>query len=652
MKRNRVQYKKNWAAASRTLRNAKATNTNRDTDEPHQLLFNPVSQDNTSSDTETFFEQNEPSPKHHRVSVLQHIEDTFQHEDNDLSVMGFDCNVSSSSEMEDDALRDISLSERLGEWSNQFLIKQNALDGLLKLLQDHGHPNLPSSARTLLKTAKKIPVQNRSGMDYIYFPLATEIMKHFKKYPAHVINKTESLQISLNVDGLPLFKSSNVSLWPVLCAIVNVKPITVFPVVLTCGASKPTNLDFLEDLITDLGHVLEHGLQDGNKVISVSLRCIVCDAPARAMIKGTKLCSGYFGCDKCRQKGLWVGRVVYPDTRNLSLRSDSSFRNQTDEEHHNGLSPFCNIAVDMVKKFPIDYMHQLCLGVMKKLILAWIRGKREVRISAGHVNEISSKLVGLKSYVPNIFARKPRSLAEIDRWKATEFRQFLLYTGKIVLDGILRPDLYNHFMCLSIASSIFVCPTLARTHLNYGKQLMEYFVEQAKILYGDEFIVYNVHSMVHLAAEVEEYGSLDACSAFPFENYMQKLKRLVRSGKSPLTQIAKRLSESSFEIPSCHEDNVSFKKPDNAYVLPDKCCEIVDKANPDENGRECYLCRVYERSEPLFTNPCDSRIIGVHKVNEQRTHMRVLSAESLKRKAIKVDLGPNKTAFMAILHST
>ena len=55
---------------------------------------------------------------------------------------------------------------------------------------------------------------------------------------------------------------------------------------------------------------------------------------------------------------------------------------------------------------------------------------------------------------------------------------------------------------------------------------MEYFVEQGKVLYANEFKVYNVHnSMIHLADEVREYGSLDACSAFPFKNYMQKLKK-------------------------------------------------------------------------------------------------------------------------------
>ena len=107
----------------------------------------------------------------------------------------------------------------------------------------------------------------------------------------------------------------------------------------------------------------------------------------------------------------------------------------------------------------------------------------DVKISAGQVETISSKLVDLKSCIPNTFARKPRSLADVDRWKATEFRQFLLYIGKIVLNGILRQEQFEHFLCLSVASCILVCPMLAQLYRDYAKQLMEYFVEQGKILY-------------------------------------------------------------------------------------------------------------------------------------------------------------------------
>ena len=203
-------------------------------------------------------------------------------------------------------------------------------------------------------------------------------------------------------------------------------------------------------------------------------------------------------------------------------------------------------------------MHQLCLGVMKKLILAWMRGQKDVRISAQQVDQISTRLINLKKCIPKCFSRKPRALAEVDRWKATEFCQFLLYTGKVVVKGNLPAPFYNHFLVLSVASSILACPALAKIHLPYASELMKYFVAKAGELYGSEFLVYNVHSLIHLVDDVAQYGSLDQFSSFPFENYLQKLKKFVRSGKSPLAQIVKRLSESQGHIFEIDDSNSSF----------------------------------------------------------------------------------------------
>ncbi len=233
-------------------------------------------------------------------------------------------------------------------------------------------------------------------MDYVYFPVKEELMQQFLRYPKAVTKKATTLELSLNIYGLPLFKSSNNTLWPILCGIMNVEPVTVFPVALTYGKSEPSNLEFLQDTIDDLNVLLNDGLDIGERVIPISIRCIVCDAPAKALVKGTKLYSGYFGCDKCCQRGEWLGRMIYPDTRDLELITDTSFCNQSNDDHHRTDSPFCQMPIDMVDKFPVDYMHQLCLGVMKKLLLIWMRGNTDVKISARRVEEISQKLIGLK----------------------------------------------------------------------------------------------------------------------------------------------------------------------------------------------------------------------------------------------------------------
>ena len=307
----------------------------------------------------------------------------------------------------------------------------------------------------------------------------------------------------------------------------------------------------------------------------------------------------------------------------------------------------------MVKKFPIDYMHQLCLGVMRKLVMTWIKGDRRVRSSAGQVQAISTKLSRLKQYVPSCFARKPRGWQEVERWKASEYRQFLLYTGKVVLRGVLRPDVYEHFLCLSVASCMLISPDLAEVHATYAGELLKHFVEKGRSLYGNEFLVYNVHSMLHLKDEAEEYGSLDACSAFMFENYMQKIKRLVRSGKKPIAQIAKRLSESSGIIPQRSDYSITPKTPDNVFIVNESsCCEVIDDGgNVDGEGNRLFMCRLFENTVSWFESPCDSRLIGTHKASLQRTRLKLLSSKVLTRRAIKVDLGSTDVLFMALLHN-
>ncbi len=133
-------------------------------------------------------------------------------------------------------------------------------------------------------------------------------------------------------------------------------------------------------------------------------------------------------------------------------------------------------------------------------------------------------------------------------------------------------------------------------------------MKQGSVLYGDEFVVYNVHTSIHLAGEVEEHGNLDSCSAFAFENYMQKSKRFVRSGTNPTVQIAKRLSELPCgKFPSTEEaKRIDVKIPNNCFILSDaSCCEVVECSSEIDDGGKIYLCRVYSNTIHLFESLCD-----------------------------------------------
>jgi len=65
---------------------------------------------------------------------------------------------------------------------------------------------------------------------------------------------------------------------------------------------------------------------------------------------------------------------------------------------------------------------------------------------------------------------------------------------------------------------------------------------------------------LHLSDCVRLFGSLDNFSAFPFENFMQKLKKMVRKSSQPLQQVIRQIVEDNILRPSKNTDNNLFKE--------------------------------------------------------------------------------------------
>lgn len=73
---------------------------------------------------------------------------------------------------------------------------------------------------------------------------------------------------------------------------------------------------------------------------------------------------------------------------------------------------------------------------------------------------------------------------------------------------------------------------------------MNYFIKSFQQIYGTHFISHNIHGLQHLCDDNEKHGSLDNCSALPFENLMKNLKKMIRKYEKPLQQVVYRYNES------------------------------------------------------------------------------------------------------------
>nr|XP_047146296.1 uncharacterized protein LOC124819128 [Hydra vulgaris] len=125
-------------------------------------------------------------------------------------------------------------------------------------------------------------------------------------------------------NGLPIFKSSTNSLWPILCLLKN-SGLCPFPIAVYFSKSKLTSLDdYNEDFVSEMTILEWTGFRKNKKYYSIKLKAFICDTSAQAFIKCIKPHNSYNFCKRCVQTGELVGKVVMPN-RFTGLQTDSDF---------------------------------------------------------------------------------------------------------------------------------------------------------------------------------------------------------------------------------------------------------------------------------------------------------------------------------------
>ena len=450
--------------------------------------------------------------------------------------------------------QELRLMSELAKWATINGIKTIHLTRLLHILNTV-LPFLPLDGRTLKKTMRVVSTKEVSPGQYYHFGISEGIKKNIKSLDSIASN---DIGIVMNVDGIPLTKSTNHQFWPITARILEPIPTKPFVVGIYYGPKDPEDFNiYIEDSVDEANDLGVSGVQIYERSFTFRVIGYICDAPARAKIKATVLHNSYNGCTKCTTRGVYFkapnatrGRVTFPQV-DAELRTNESFRARLQPEHH------CEIPskieeleyLDMIFSFPEEEMHLIDLGVMKKMLLFMKDGKNTpARLTRQEQLEISSRLDSLKPHIPSDFARKPRGIDELARWKATECHLMLMYTGIVVFNGVISPEHYQHFTLLYIVVRILSNPTLYCKEgvYEYCETLCKTFVLRSIQLYGQQFISYNVHCLIHLPSNVrfwKKFGPLYSVCAYPFENLLQTIKGLVVAKRNMLQQIVKRIDE-------------------------------------------------------------------------------------------------------------
>ncbi|CAG9763607.1 unnamed protein product [Ceutorhynchus assimilis] len=197
-----------------------------------------------------------------------------------------------------------SLSKDLQENFVKHGASQSLIADILSTLRKHGHEDLPKDARTFMSTPRSGThnIYQLDGGTYLHFGLTENIIRVIKKYNYY---SDDILKLNINIDGLPVAKSSRSQLWPILGDVllkgIHTDPFTIG---IFHGSSKPKDCrEFLKHFIEEYRELELNGLLINSKKIKIKLNCIICDAPAKAFVLNILGQTGYFSCTKCVTEG-------------------------------------------------------------------------------------------------------------------------------------------------------------------------------------------------------------------------------------------------------------------------------------------------------------------------------------------------------------
>lgn len=131
---------------------------------------------------------------------------------------------------------EISLATDLAKWVCKSRTPIIHVNGLLEILHKHGVYGLPKSCATLMKTpTTKVKIREVPPGQYVHFGIETHIQNN--KYP--FLENLDEVVIDIGIDGLKVFNSSSLTLWPILGSFVNRPNVSPFLIGCYCGYAQP-----------------------------------------------------------------------------------------------------------------------------------------------------------------------------------------------------------------------------------------------------------------------------------------------------------------------------------------------------------------------------------------------------------------------------
>lgn len=371
-----------------------------------------------------------------------------------------------------------------------------------------------------------------------------------------------NISFSWYTDGIPVFKSSQISMTPFFLSI-NELPFSerklrenTLLLGLWFGKSKPNPNLFMskfENQFTELAEGINITLL--NRVEPIQVRGVLltgtADTPAKSDFLNFKKFNGAFECMACCIEGENTetengSTHVYPYEEQLTLRTSVNCINWSQaatEENPifgvKGPTALANYMPDFIGGMAIDRMHCVDGGIIKKILsLLFDSQYRDEGFSLYHMIEtVDARLMTIK---PTKFIhRMTRSISEVIHWKASELRVWAFYYSLPVLEGILRPDLFENYKFLIVGCAILSFNEITIDLIAAAEEFLNKFTKDFEALYGLRHCSINIHQVRHLPDCVRRLGPSWSNTCYEQENLNGLLLKAIHGTNHIDSQVAK-----------------------------------------------------------------------------------------------------------------
>lgn len=404
-----------------------------------------------------------------------------------------------------------------------------------------------------------------------------------------------------NTDGIPLFSSTGVKLWPIFLA-VNEIPISqrfsrdnMILAGIWQGKNAPPFMHYMAAFGEKIQTLYDTGFTIAPEGFEITIRFGVflgtMDLQAKAYVLEMTMHNGEYGCLTCEEPGIVTKQgkgyarcypYRLPNDRKKLRQSDQIIeigRQATTKKKIMGISGVSGLvsmpSFDLVLGIVPEYMHGVLMGVTKNLMYKWFSSthSKNTYFVGKSIKKISKRLQGLQP--PDYVERLPRDLEKhYPHFKATELQAWLLFYCIPCMSGFLPKPYLDHISLLSEGIYLLLGDAICEDDLQRAGELLDLFYSQFADLYGAASSGLNVHNVgSHIVYYVRKWGPLFGWSTFGFEDWNASLLKTIHGTGDVTKQIlavrnaqCQTSSISLDSLPECNE-KVFLKKIRNKTKL-------------------------------------------------------------------------------------